>query len=87
MKLGERIYTPEEASQALGGMYAASTLKNMATRGEIAHLGGINGKTRQKIRFAQSHLEQFLETIEQPAQTHAAKITEKTLKEKLRQHY
>lgn len=91
MKLGERIYTPEEASQALGGMYAASTLKNMATRGEIAHLGGINGKTRQKIRFAQSHLEQFLETIEQPAQTTAArtttKITEKTLKEKLRQHY
>ena len=49
MKLGERIYTPEEASQALGGMYAASTLKNMATRSEIAHLGGINGKTRLQI--------------------------------------
>ena len=77
MKLGERIYTPEEASQALGGMYAASTLKNMATRGEIAHLGGINGKTRQKIRFAQYHLVQFLVTIEQPAQTPAGRRSDK----------
>lgn len=53
MKLGERIYTPEEASEALGGMYAASTLKNLASRGEIAHLGGVNGKSRQKIRFSE----------------------------------
>lgn len=92
MKLGERLYTPEEASEALSGMYAPSTLRNMATRGEIAHIGGINGKTRQKIRFTATHLQEFLETLEQPATrlpgTRAAQpITAANLKTKLKTHY
>lgn len=86
MKLGERIYTPEEASEALGGMYAASTLKNMASRGEIAHLGGVNGKSRQKIRFSESHLQDFLDSVEQQAgKTESA--SQKDLKKKLAEHY
>lgn len=86
MKLGERIYTPEEASEALGGMYAASTLKNMASRGEIGHLGGVNGKTRQKIRFSESHLQGFLDSIEQQAGKPES-ASQKDLKKKLAEHY
>ena len=86
MKLGERIYTPEEASEALGGMYAASTLKNMASRGEIAHLGGVNGKSRQKIRFSESHLQDFLDSIEQQS-GNPESASQKDLKKKLAEHY
>lgn len=86
MKLGERIYTPEEASEVLGGMYAASTLKNMASRGEIAHLGGVNGKTRQKIRFSESHLQDFLDSIEQQSGKPEL-ASQKDLKKKLAEHY
>lgn len=86
MKLGERIYTPEQASEALGGMYAASTLKNMASRGEIAHLGGINGKSRQRIRFSESHLQDFLDSIEQQAGKPES-ASQKDLKKKLAEHY
>lgn len=86
MKLGERIYTPEQASEALGGMYAASTLKNMASRGEISHLGGVNGKTRQKIRFSESHLQDFLNSIEQQA-SKPESASQKDLKKKLAEHY
>lgn len=86
MKLGERIYTPEEASEALGGIYAASTLKNMASRGKIAHLGGVNGKSRQKIRFSESHLQDFLNSIEQQAGKQES-ASQKDLKKKLAEHY
>lgn len=65
MKIGEKVYTPEEASELLGGVLSARTLRDRATKGLYPHLGGRSAYGPSgNLRFAESHLQQIADTLE-----------------------
>lgn len=65
MKIGEKVYTPEEASELLGGVLSARTLRDRATKGLYPHLGGRRAcGPSGNLRFAESHLQHIADTLE-----------------------
>ena len=50
-------YTPEQASELIGGTISPAMLRRLARRGEIAHIIG----PRKAYLFRRAHLEAFLE--------------------------
>lgn len=65
MKIGEKVYTPEEASELLGGVLSARTLRDRATKGLYPHLGGRSAcGPSGNLRFAESHLQHIADTLE-----------------------
>lgn len=70
MKIGEKVYTPEEASELLGGVLSARTLRDRATKGLYPHLGGRSAcGPSGNLRFAESHLQHIADTLERVPET------------------
>lgn len=63
MKIGEKIYTPAQASQMLGGLLSPRNLTDRAAAGKIPHLGG-RRVGAGKIMFAESHLQDIVRMLE-----------------------
>ena len=63
MIIGEKLYSPQEASEMLGGVISPRTLKERASAGKYPHLGG--RKTGGgRIAFAHSHLQAIANALE-----------------------
>lgn len=63
MIIGEKLYSPQEASEMLGGVISPRTLKERASAGKYPHLGG--RKTGGgRIAFAHSHLQAIADALE-----------------------
>lgn len=63
MIIGEKLYSPQEASEMLGGVISPRTLKERASAGKYPHLGGRKAGGG-RIAFAHSHLQAIANALE-----------------------
>lgn len=63
MIIGEKLYSPQEASEMLGGVISPRTLKERASAGKYPHLGGRKAGGG-RIAFAHSHLQEIANALE-----------------------
>lgn len=78
MIIGEKLYSPQEASEMLGGVISPRTLKERASAGKYPHLGG--RKTGGgRIAFAHSHLQAIANALEHIPTTRGTKPKPKNI--------